>query len=276
MGLSVNQLHELSFKLEVPETPAQFPAFQHAIEALAAIASQRNQKLTATLAQVAESSLSHVMAQLQEEAGEKKSAVESFIQAHTVTINAVLSTFVKQIQFPYTIEPSHLRGIFEHHPEEYRIHPDTAIAYQQCIIYSPGLLLLEKLRTQPITIHDLHWRQLEEIVAELLAQEGYEVTLGPGSKDGGRDIVAAKHLPYLGQVLSVWQAKKMAPHNKVGLNVIRLLDYTRFSNNASKGVIVTTTSLTRDALDLINQKPNLLYKVEGKELHDWIHRSKQP
>jgi hypothetical protein len=277
VGVSVTRILELSSEFETLEKPEQFVAFPHYAEALASAASQMleqyathlNQQITITLEQMAARNLSRMRAALSEYAA-------TLAKEHTVAINAALSSYVKQCWFPYT-----LKQASDHHeaprvleqPEEYLAHTETQ---EQFLIYSPSLLLLAKLRAGDMTLHDLHWRQLEEIVAELLAQEGYQVTLGPGTKDGGRDITAIKQVACIGQVMSIWQAKKKAPHNKVDLDVIRLLDYTRLTTGASKGIIVTTTSLTRDALHLVNQKPDLLHKVDGNDLHAWIRTRPQP
>ena len=49
-----------------------------------------------------------------------------------------------------------------------------------------------KLHENPRLLHELTPRGFEELVAELLARLDYEVTLTPASKDGGKDIYAAK------------------------------------------------------------------------------------
>lgn len=66
-------------------------------------------------------------------------------------------------------------------------------SYGRITFSDPTAALLEKLRASQISLDDLHWRQLEELVADLLSQDGYDVTLGPGIKDGGKDIIAVKH-----------------------------------------------------------------------------------
>lgn len=45
-----------------------------------------------------------------------------------------------------------------------------------------------------ISLDELHWRTLEEIVAELLRDAGMEIILTPSSADGGRDVVARGEL----------------------------------------------------------------------------------
>ena len=152
-------------------------------------------------------------------------------------------------------------------PEIDLIRPDT---HERIITCSPTITLLEQLRTSRMSIHDLHWRQLEAVIAELLQQNGYQVIPGPGSKDGGKDIIATKYLADVGFFMAIWQTKKLQPGNKVGVSIIRELADTRQEQKASKGIIVTTTSLTRGALTRIEQDRYLLGKVDGEDLQRWI------
>lgn len=176
-------------------------------------------------------------------------------------------------QLQRTLErPPDTREILEH-PERDLLLPGKR---EQIILRAPSIRLLAMLRDADISLHDLSWRQFEEIVAELLRQDGYEVILGPGSKDGGKDIMARKRVSGSGLFMAVWQAKKLASHNKVGLSVIRELADTRQVHKASKGVIVTTTSLTRGALARIEQEQYLLHKVDDNDLEAWIQTGQQP
>jgi hypothetical protein len=160
------------------------------------------------------------------------------------------------------------------------IHPEAELTVpvtrELILSRAPSLRILEQLRASHIRLDDLHWRQFEELVADLLSQEGYEVTLGPGRKDGGKDIIATKHIPGSGFFMAVWQARKLAPHNKVGLSAIRELADTRQEHKASKGVIATTTSLTHGALARIERDCYLLHKVDGNDLDAWIRSGQRP
>jgi HJR/Mrr/RecB family endonuclease len=137
---------------------------------------------------------------------------------------------------------------------------------------SPSFKLLERLLESAAHLDALTWREFEELVADLLERDGYMVTLGRGTKDGGKDIAATKRLEEAGQFMSVWQVKKLMPGNKVELSVIRELADTRMQHKASKGVIVTTTYLTRGALERVQQDQYLLGKVDRDDLLQWIRR----
>jgi len=54
--------------------------------------------------------------------------------------------------------------------------------------------LLKKLTDHQISLDSVTWRELEEIVAELLKSQGLQVHVTPRSHDGGRDIVARGEL----------------------------------------------------------------------------------
>jgi len=83
-----------------------------------------------------------------------------------------------------------------------------------------------------------------------------------------------KEDPITGFFMAVWQAKKLKEGNKVDIHVIRELADTRQQHNATKGIIVTTTSLTKDALDRIEQDRYILGKVDGDDLFSWIRKGK--
>jgi restriction system protein len=134
--------------------------------------------------------------------------------------------------------------------------------------------MLERLLESVTHLDALTWREFEELIADLLDKDGYTVTLGPGTKDGGKDITATKQLEEVGQFMSVWQVKKLTPGNKVELSVIRELADTRTQHKASKGMIVTTTYLTRGALERVQQDQYLLGKVDRDDLMQWIRRVK--
>jgi hypothetical protein len=138
---------------------------------------------------------------------------------------------------------------------------------------APSLLALRRLFSKGIDLGKITWRELEEIVGELLSLEGYDVEVGRGTKDNGIDVLASKILPHVGLLRTVWQVKHLKAGNKVALKTIRELADIRDQAGATKGVIVTTGFLTSGALRRIRQDAYRLEKIEGPELEDWIRRS---
>src|SRR5262245_26086890 len=139
--------------------------------------------------------------------------------------------------------------------------------------FSPSFSVLQTLLKRKMQIDDLNWREFERLISELLEQDGYDVELMRGTKDGGVDVVAVKNMGHAGFFKTLWQAKKKYLKNKVGLSVIRELADTRNEFKASKGIIVTSTYLTRDALARVQRDKYILGKVDRSDLNEWVQRT---
>ena len=134
---------------------------------------------------------------------------------------------------------------------------------------SPAYLLLaaDLLKAGKL-LSELHWREFEELIGRLLESEGWKVTFTRGTKDGGIDIIAVKSDPHIGLIQAVWQAKKYSTHNKVQLKHVKELSATRDEAKATKGIIVTTSHLTRGAIKWIKRD---IYRLSYKEQEDVEH-----
>ena len=118
----------------------------------------------------------------------------------------------------------------------------------------------------------MDWREFERLIAELLERDGWTVTLMRGTKDGGIDVVSSRADPILGSLKAIWQAKRFSEGRKVQLHHARELTGVVEREKATKGVLVTTTALTRGALDWIRQDEFRLSAKEGTEIRKWIER----
>jgi restriction system protein len=147
------------------------------------------------------------------------------------------------------------------------LRPETGIEIAR---FSPSHDLLQSIFSRSLSIDDLSWRQFERLVAQLLESGGYEVELMRGTKDGGVDIIAVADLGPLGLFKTLWQAKKHGRGRKVGLSVVRELADTKNEFGASKAYIVTSTFLTRDAVQRIERDRYILGKVDRIDLENWI------
>lgn len=148
------------------------------------------------------------------------------------------------------------------------IKPQTKIEITR---FSPSYGILQKLLKQGLRVDDLSWREFEKLVAQLLESDGFKIELMNGTKDGGVDIIATKLLDISGYYKTLWQAKKYSK-NKVKLSTIRELADSVNEFSASKGIIVTTTFLTKDALCRVERDKYTLGKVDSVDLDNWIKR----
>lgn len=139
--------------------------------------------------------------------------------------------------------------------------------------FAPSFSILRQLERGSASMDDLSWREFEKLIATLLEKDGYVVDLMQGSKDGGVDVVAVKDMGAAGYFKTLWQAKKKAQKNKVGISIVRELADTRQEFGASKGIIVTSSYLTRGALARVDRDKYLLGKVDRDDLEQWIQRA---
>lgn len=106
--------------------------------------------------------------------------------------------------------------------------------------------LIERLKRQPRSIYDLPPRKFEELVADLLADLGYEVEITPPTRDGGKDILAKMNTPH-GKLLCLVEAKKYRADRPVGVELVRQLYGTLIDANATSAMLVTTSYFSPDA-----------------------------
>ncbi|MGI8913013.1 MAG: restriction endonuclease [Chloroflexota bacterium] len=147
--------------------------------------------------------------------------------------------------------------------------PETRL---EIAYFSPFFRLVENLLARNVSLTDISPRQFEKLLADLLDADGYSVTLGKGAKDGGVDVWAERELPGIGLYAVAWQAKHPLPKNRVRIGVVRELAGVRAEREASKGMIATTTYLTKDALEMVKRHKYTLGKVDKDDLMEWMAR----
>ncbi|MFU1555126.1 restriction endonuclease [Aeromonas sp. A04] len=149
---------------------------------------------------------------------------------------------------------------------------DSPAIIKEFKLHSPSAQLILDIKNQKISLSSLTWREFEEMVDELLKKQGWNTTLGRGTKDGGIDIFAEKIDPAIGTIKTIWQAKHLSEGNKVSLKEIRELYGIVAEHRVTKGIIVTSTFLTRGAIERVEKDCCVLGKSERPEILDWIEK----
>ena len=111
-------------------------------------------------------------------------------------------------------------------------------------------------------------RQFEEMIAELLYSQGFKVELTKQTRDNGYDIIALKvedNFP-----LRFLVECKRLTKDKVGIEIIRSFKEVVQSENANKGIIVTTSYFTRDARKKRDETPYLLDYRDKDDVLNWV------
>lgn len=124
--------------------------------------------------------------------------------------------------------------------------------------------LIKYLALHPEFMQLLHHRKFEELIAAIFKNKGYEVTLTPQTRDGGKDIVAIYKSPF-GHQMFVIECKKYKAENKVGVELVRNLYGVKTAERFNQGILVTTSTFTKEAKEFV--KP-LNFELELKDLTD--------
>jgi len=106
--------------------------------------------------------------------------------------------------------------------------------------------LLADLQRDPEQVYRLTPRQFEEVTATLFEQLGYDVTLTPASKDGGKDLYIAK-TDAIGSFLYYVECKRYAPDRPVGVGLVNALTGVVEGGRATAGLMLTTSRFTSGA-----------------------------
>lgn len=128
---------------------------------------------------------------------------------------------------------------------------------------------LIELHKNPELLYELTPRGFEELVAELLGRLDYDITLTPISKDGGKDIYAAKK-DHLGTFLYIVECKRYAPDNRIGVGFIRQLNGVVQAEQATAGILATTSFFTSDAKEF---QKSISYQISLKDyvgIQGWL------
>jgi hypothetical protein len=135
--------------------------------------------------------------------------------------------------------------------------------------------LVRYLAQHPAKMYELNPRKFEELVAELFRAKGYDIELGRGTKDGGVDIRAFLRND-VGALLTLIQCKRHLAHNKVNVDVVRGLYGVVNRDDASCGMIVTTSTFTRDARSEQQRLEHRIHLADYTDLTKWLRHYPQP
>lgn len=145
------------------------------------------------------------------------------------------------------------------------IYVDTSpVAEKLIIVQDLNKELLAELSKYPEMLHHLEPRRFEEVVARMLEDQGCEVALTKRTRDGGYDIFG-RIKGSISNIVFIAECKRYSKENRVGVEVIRGLYGAMEMQRANLGLIITTSSFTRDAQE---EKLRIGPRIELKEFDD--------
>jgi hypothetical protein len=129
--------------------------------------------------------------------------------------------------------------------------------------------LISYLARHPELMYDLNPRKFEELVAALLQNQGFSPTVTPKTRDGGKDIIATRSDAF-GEHIYLVECKRYAPDKKVGVQQVRSIHGVARSEGATKGILVTTSSFTANAIEFAMPHKYDLMLADFEVLKKWI------
>lgn len=98
-------------------------------------------------------------------------------------------------------------------------------------------------------MYELSSSEFEELICELFDKKGYNVKLTQKTRDGGKDILVVEN-NFLGNFLIYVECKKHRPDRPIGVDLIRQFYGVISMDNATAGLLITTSYFTKDAVKL--------------------------
>ena len=131
----------------------------------------------------------------------------------------------------------------------------------------PILKIYDEILRNPEYVYSLEPYKFEEFVADVFQHSGFNAEVTQKTHDGGKDIVATFEK---GGVLytTYFECKKYALDRPVGVNVVRELYAVMEKERVDKGVIVTTSSFTRDAVLEAQKLNGRIRLIDFVKLHE--------
>ena len=129
--------------------------------------------------------------------------------------------------------------------------------------------ILEMAKEDPTMMRQISPRKFEELVADLLFRQGYDVQLTPPTKDGGFDIFAAQKSA-LGKFLFLVECKKYDETNRVGVEIVRALHGVVQQHQATAGIVATTSFFTSGAREFQRRIEHQMSLRDYFDIQNWL------
>lgn len=134
--------------------------------------------------------------------------------------------------------------------------------------------LYQHFAKRPGDLENLHWRDYEILLHRIFQARGFQSELGPGGNDGGIDIRLLQRDP-IGDMLTLVQAKRYSPKNKIGLEAVQALHGAATVEKAPKSIFVTTSSYLPSAQKFAARTSGSLELCTSSDVVAWCREATQ-
>jgi HJR/Mrr/RecB family endonuclease len=115
-------------------------------------------------------------------------------------------------------------------------------------------------------------REFERLIAELYEIEGYNVKLTQQTRDGGKDLIVSKQ-GITGNHLYYIECKRYAQSNHVSVDVVDRLYGNVMADRVTAGIVVTSSSFTRQAINRSKEMKYQMTLVDHDDLGRLINKA---
>nr|WP_067053990.1 restriction endonuclease [Mucilaginibacter sp. L294] len=121
-------------------------------------------------------------------------------------------------------------------------------------------------------IYTLNPNDFEDMIAELLRFQQFEVEMTKRTRDGGYDLIAVKNIGEF-PVRFLVECKRHAKARKVGVGIVRSFRDVINTDGANKGIIVTSSYFSPDAeKERLRNKPYMLDFKDHDDVIGWVNK----
>lgn len=138
-------------------------------------------------------------------------------------------------------------------------------------IPEPLLSVYDQILIDPNSVYNLEPWEFEELVAEVYSRNGYRARVTQRTRDGGRDVIATCEVGGV-SYSTYFECKQQGPRRPVGVEIVRGLYGVMERDRIDKGVIVTTSRFTRDAIKEAEMLNGRIKLVDYQELQRLMRR----
>lgn len=113
-------------------------------------------------------------------------------------------------------------------------------------------------------------REFEVMVEQIFIDKGFSTELTPITRDGGKDIIAERHIGTRLPIVIYIECKRFGPNDPVGVPVIRSLYGTMTDAHINRGILVTSSYFSDKAESFAQRQGVLIELVDGDLLYKMI------
>lgn len=182
-------------------------------------------------------------------------------------------SYCDQLESDFEVDASEERSqvdwIIEAYEAESILLHESEAQTSNVIFVSAFEQLARAIAVESSALLSLSPRGFEEFVAELFYRNGFTVELTARSRDGGKDIIAMRselNIP----LKVIVECKRYSPENHVGIDVVQRLYGVKVAERAAVGIVATTSSFTKPALEFESTHPLDLSLKDGNAILEWV------